>query len=140
MSLFVIAELAFIAACAGAVWLTTGSLKWELSYGTALCYGAALLLGQGLLRDLAIIARRKLKGEEKPEGARLSCLCAESSLGLLVIALGSAMLLVGIEDAVVFGQQNLTLTVSGVLVTGFLIKDYVVIVRKEKGHQNLIVW
>lgn len=133
-------ELGLICLGSGALWLSTPELSWTISYGTVLCYAAGLILGQGLIRDLALIVKRRVKGEAKTEGARLKCLCAESSLGLLVIVLGCAMLFLGIEKSVSFHQWGLTGTAFGIMVLGFLIKDYVVIVRKEKDHQNLIIW
>jgi hypothetical protein len=133
-------ELAVIGASSPILYLSTPGLNWTLSYGTLLCYAAALILGHGLLRDLAIIARRRLRGEPKAAGAPMKCLCAESSLGLLVIAIGSLTLLSGVEKTLVFTRLALSLTVLGVMLLGFLIKDYVVLIRKEEDHQNLIIW
>lgn len=133
-------ELGLIGVSSAALWLLTPDLAWTLSYGTVLCYAAGLILGQGLIRDLSIIIRRRLKGEAKPEGSRMKCLCAESSLGLIVIFLGCLMLFLGIEKSVTFDQWALSGTALGLMILGFLIKDYVVIVRKEKDHQNLIIW
>jgi hypothetical protein len=134
------AELGIVVAAGAALYFATSGLEWTLSYGKTLCYAAALILGQGLVRDLSIILKRKINKEEKPAGAKLKCLCAESSLGLLVITLGSLILLAGIDDEVKFTQLSLTATVSGIMILGFLIKDYVVMIRKEEDHQNLIIW
>lgn len=140
MRTFEWSELGLIVLSSGVLWLSTPDLSWTLSYGTLLCYAAGLILSQGLIRDLSLIVKRRLKGEAKAEGARLKCLCAESSLGILVILLGSAMLFLGIEKSVTLSRWALTATVFGIMILGFLIKDYVVIVRKEKDHQNLIIW
>lgn len=120
---------------------------WDLAWGTLLCYSAALLLGQGLIRDIALIIRRRAKGESTKPGTRITCLCAESSLGLLAIASGILLLLIGAPWRLSLPAWGSGALVAAVLALGFLIKDSVIKwtgrglrLEHDPEHANIIVW
>jgi hypothetical protein len=129
-------ELAAILLALGGLWLATGGLAWTLQFGTVVAYASAVILGQGLTRDLVRLAVDRRDGPKK----RMMCLCAESSIGILLLAAGLGLLLIGISDTVTLSQPKLVGLVAGLLVLGFLAKDYVLIVRKEKDHGSVLLF
>jgi hypothetical protein len=129
-------ELALIALVVAAAWLLAGDLVWTPRFGKVVCYSAALLLAQGLLRDFARLAFVRRSGEKR----RIGCLCAESTIGLLFVAIGVGLTLVGISDEVPIGRGALAALLGGILGVGFIAKDYVVSIRKEKDHASVVVW
>jgi len=131
------AELTAIVIAVPATWLATPALAWPLALGTAICYGAALLLGQGLVRDLIRLAQER--GRKSEEAQRIKCLCAESTVGLVAIAGGSLLLIGGIEETVVLTQTSLTGGIAGILVAGFIMKNYAISIRKIEDHNSVIV-
>lgn len=131
-------ELGLIVAAVGLVGFLTGGWTFEPAYGAALCYGAAVLLGQGLIRDLVILALRRNEPSD-PRQAEGLCLCAESSLGVLVILLGSLTLLVGVDQPIRLTSTGLAVALGGILLTGWMIKDHVLVLRHEPDHLNLLM-
>lgn len=129
-------ELALIALAPIAVF--AGNARWAPSLGTLVASSAALLLMQGLLRDLARIARFGRKSPLAPR--RIACLCAETSVGLPLVALGIALAASGASGEVALGRAGLAALVACVLGAGFVLKDYVVVLKKEKDHASVIVW
>ncbi len=117
-----------------------GDRVFEPRLGALIAYSAALLLGQGLVRDVARLAWRRLRGGGAGEGRRILCLCAESTIGLLLAGIGLALTLGGIRDTVALSGTGLTILVAAVLAAGFVAKDYVISIRKEKDHASVIVW
>jgi hypothetical protein len=132
-------ELALILASAPALWLASVELSWQPKLGTLLCDLAAVMLGQGLLRDLALLLRRRRAEGPPPPRAAEACLCVESTLGLLLLGAGALLLLGGLSEAVEVGQSGLGLGLPVFLLFGFAIKDYVLILRKDPDHANMIV-
>lgn len=128
-------ELALIVVAVAGCWLATSGLRWELSLGKLLAYSAALLLGQGLARDVLRILLRPRAGSTR----RIKCLCGESSLGLVLLIAGLGLLFLGIRDQVVLGRLGLSGLVAGVLVTGFVAKDYILVIRRETDHATIRV-
>ena len=108
---------------------------WNPRFGALLSYSAALVLGQGLIRDLVRLA---IQGRQEPT-RRMACLCAESTLGLTVLVAGAGLLLLGIEDRVSLGAGGITALVAAILVCGFVAKDYVLVIRKERDHGSVLV-
>jgi len=45
-----------------------------------------------------------------------------------------------VREPVELSQVSLTVSLAGLLLFGFVAKDYVVIVKKEKDHGSVIVW
>jgi hypothetical protein len=117
-------------------WLSAG-LRWTPAFSTLVGYSAALLLGQGLVRDVArLVIRRRAAGGSR----RIMCLCAESTIGLLLIGLAVGLTLLGLTETVAIGRIGLTLGLAAVLASGFVAKDYVLSIRKEKDHASVILW
>jgi len=88
----------------------------------------------------ATVARIILTRAKAGEKRRIACLCAESTVGLTLVILGIALTLAGVSDSVEIGRVGLTAGVAGVLAFGFVAKDYVISIRKEKDHASVIVW
>ncbi len=128
-------ECAVIAAVAVA-WAALAPRSWSGAAGTAIGMAGGLLLAQGLLRDIAKLALRRDSAEKK----RIVCLCAESSIGLLLVTSGAALALLGLNQPVTINSLALRLAPLAVLVLGFIAKDYVLVIRKEKDHGSVIVW
>jgi hypothetical protein len=116
----------------------TGGLAWQVPFGTAMGYGAAALLAQGLVRDVVTLALRRRSGGGAPR--RIGCLCAESTVGLLLVALAVGITLLGISEPVLLTRPRLVGALAAVLIGGFVAKDYVVIVRRETDHASIAVW
>ena len=131
-------ELALIAVTIGATWILAADLAWSPQLRWLFGYCAAVILGQGLLRDVVrLLVKRRQEGEQR----RIVCLCAESTLGLVLLVAGCGGLsMLGVEETRTLGQISLTLLVGALLVTGFLAKDYVVTVRRETDHASLVLW
>src|SRR5438552_15747530 len=113
-------ELALIALAPAATF--AANPRWEPSLGTLVAYAAALLLAQGLVHDLARIA---LLGRRSPLAPRrIACLCAETSVGVPLVALGVALAASGASGRVALGRSGLAALAGAVLVAGFFLKDY----------------
>lgn len=117
-----------------AVAAATGGLEWSLSLGTLVCYAAIVILGQGLVRDLA---RLLLRPGPSAKRERLPCLCAESTVGIGMVAAGAALLLVGSTAPLVLDRGELVLGLAGLLTFGFVSKDYVLILRRVEDHGSI---
>jgi hypothetical protein len=126
--LLVVSGWASLPAC----WLWEPQLRWLFGYA------AAALLGQGLLRDLArLVVRRGAALETR----RLTCLCAESGLGLTLLLVGAGGLTaLGVTQTVTLDPNRLALGLSGLLGLGFLAKDYVLVLQRVEDHATLRVW
>lgn len=130
-------ELGLIALAVAGAWFATPGLRWTPAVGTLLGYSAALLLGQGLIRDVAkLVARRVAEGQRQ----RIACLCAESSVGLGLLLVGATLTLLGLTEGVRVSHVGFVAGVAVVLVLGFVAKDYVITVRREKDHARIIPW
>lgn len=129
-------ELALIPVVAAAAFALAGSVRWAPRFGALIGYSAALLLAQGLIRDVARMLLFRAPGEKR----KIACLCAESTVGLLLVLVALGLTLLGIEDTIALGRAPLAGLILGLLVFGFIAKDYVIIIRKEKDHASVIVW
>ena len=128
-------ELLAILLLIPALYLALGELSWSPRVGALAAYGAGLLLGQGLVRDLV---RLVLEGRQQPT-VTLRCMCAETTIGVAVLLGGLGLLLLGIEQSVTLGGGGVTAGIAGVLLAGFAVKDYVLVVRKVKDHGRVRV-
>jgi hypothetical protein len=107
--------------------------SWELPLGRLVAYSAVVLLGQGLVRDLArLVARRRTAPTE-----RLLCLCAESSIGVLLVLVGIGLTLAGSDRPVPLSRGALTAGVAGLLLVGFVAKDWAIVLRRVEDHGTI---
>lgn len=126
-------ELVLIALGLGATWALGDGLSWSPRCGALAGYAAAVLLGQGLLRDLLRLAL----GGRVPVTRRMRCLCAESTLGLVLLVAGAALLLLGLEEPVQVDRARLVGGLAGLFGLGFVAKDYVLVIRREEDHGSI---
>lgn len=117
-------------------WALVAPASHRLPLAEAMGMSAALLLGQGLVRDLVRLARRR---KETAAARRIVCLCAESSVGLTLVVLAFAALFLGVDQPVVVSHGALQWAPALILGAGFVMKDYVVTVRRETDHASVIV-
>ena len=101
----------------------------------------SLLLTQGLLRDLALLYWISASDNEAKE---MQCMCMESSIGMSGIVLASIVLFSGIDRMLSVLPIYWLFIVPGVLIVGFVIKDYVISWRpwsiyKHKDHLTVVV-
>jgi hypothetical protein len=128
-------ELSLILA-ASAAWLFLAPTQWQAPVGEIVGDGAALLLAQGLVRDLVRLAwKRRQSGTTR----RILCLCAESSVGLTLIVLALAAVFLGIDQRLVVSHAALQVTPVLILAAGFVLKDYVLVIRRETDHGNVVL-
>jgi hypothetical protein len=129
-------EMALLAGAVGTFAAWPGEVIWTEAFGTVVGACAALLLGQGLARDLARLWVNRATSTEK---RRIACLCAESTIGLGLIAVALGVTALGIVEPVTLDHSELVLLAAVILGGGFIAKDYVVTVRKETDHGSVIV-
>lgn len=127
-------ELGLGAAALVAVAAATAGLEWSVSLGTLVCYAAIVVLGQGLVRDLA---RLLLRPGAPSKRERLVCLCAESTVGIGLVAAGAALLLVGSTAPLVIDRAELVAGLAGLFTFGFVSKDYVLVLRRVEDHGSI---
>lgn len=132
-------ELALVALLvAAAAVATPSSLAWSLSLGKLVAYSAVVLLAQGLVRDVARLTWRRARGAAAPAVTeRAPCLCAESSVGLILVTSGVLLSLAGVDERVVVGRTSLAVGLLGLLLFGFLAKDWVLVLRRVEDHATV---
>lgn len=130
-------ELPALGVALVATFLLTPGLAWTPEAGALMGYAAAVLLGQGLLRDLLRLA---LAGRSGAPRRRVPCLCAESTLGLGLLAAGLLLLGLGLGGPVALGRAGLVGGLAALFLLGFVAKDYVVVIRREEDHGSVAVW
>lgn len=127
----------------GAVTLGRGMLPSKIDIGEAVLLSAALLLVQGLVRD--IVRLRMARARSTGTVARVTCVCAESTLGVSLIVIGALL---------VFGTNPFVLRIPAVgwpsavgLVAafGFATRHLVIDwrtrrLRWEPDHMGVVVW
>lgn len=137
------AELAMIPAAGAGFWLASPLLPARPGLGTLLLVAAVLLLAQGLVRDLALLARRRRRAPtEQPRSAR--CLCVESAIGTSGVAAGLVLLGTGIGWRLAVPGWAWAVLAVAVTAAGFALKDHVMTwapwrIRREADHLNLLV-
>ncbi len=122
-------------------WLITTTLPKEMPIGHLILAISALLLFQSLIRDLVLLARKKKAAKNQSRSIR--CICLESSVGVTGILLGASVLGLGISYPIIMGRWGWSILTLLVLMTGFMIKDFVVESRpwrivRDKNHMNII--
>ncbi len=132
-------ELALVAlVVAAAAVAAPSSLAWSLPLGKLVAYAAVVLLAQGLVRDVARLVWRRARGAAAPAVTqRALCLCAESSVGLILVTSGVLLSLVGVEQRVVLGRAPLALGLLGLFMFGFVAKDWVLVLRRVEDHATV---
>ncbi len=131
-------EVALIIVGLAVAWMMIPATAWSLPFGKVVGYSAALLLTQGLVRDVV-----RMWLDRNKEGApkrRIGCLCAESTIGLLLVVIAIGLTLIGISQTIAIGRVEVTVVGALLLFGGFFAKDFVVIVRREKDHGSVVVW
>ena len=136
-------EVLLITALAPIGWLVSPQFSdamplWQLVLGLS-----ALLLTQSLVRDVAILLRRRHSTPNEPR-KEAQCFCLESTVGSTGVAAGAVLAGLGRSTLVTIGRWEFFLAMAGTMALGFLMKDLVIswkpfAVRREKDHLNLIV-
>lgn len=114
----------------------------KISLARLLMYCSALLLFQGLIRDLCYMySKKKTPEEEQPEAKQ--CMCVESSIGVLGLLIGIALLFSRLNTPLSLTSLRWVGLIGITLIFGFLIKDLVFYwrsfqIRREKNHSNII--
>lgn len=130
LGLIVLTVVAAVLIAADSRW--TPELRWVFGYA------AAVILGQGLVRDLARIALRRAPPVET---FKMTCLCAESSLGLVLLLVGAGGLtLLGVKETILIDQTRLGIGLLTLLLVGLFAKDYVVVVKRVEDHAAVRLW
>ena len=123
-------------------WLIAPVLPSELSSGKLILIMSALLLFQSLIRDFFLLA--SVKRMSHPVEYRVArCMCLESTVGITGILVGAGVLSLGIEQPVVISHGEWGALAMLIMVTGFIIKDFVVESRpwqivRDKSHVNIL--
>lgn len=136
-------EKVAIAVLVGGVALVRARLPVKIELGEAVLASAALLLVQGLIRDL--VRLRMARAQAKHSAPRVTCVCAESTLGASAIVIG--MLLVFALSPVVLRVPPIAwpIAVGLVSVFGFATRHLVLDwrtrrLRWEPDHTGVVVW
>jgi hypothetical protein len=122
-------------------------LPAALPLGEAILVGAALLLGQGLIRDLYLkyVAHAGQACQVDYSTGKAVSMCMESTLGILAIGVGAALLGSGVRTQLECAGWFWPGFVLVVGLAGFAMKDVVIDlkarrVRLEKDHRNVVLW
>lgn len=124
-----------------------GWLVWQLNMSNSLeltrivLYASALLLLQGLIRDITLLMISKPNANE--ETIQATCLCVESSIGMTGIIAGAVLIGIGFDSTLNMSPLKWSMGIMGVLVIGFLIKDFVIQaiplrIYRDKDHMNIV--
>ncbi len=136
-------ELGLIAATGVGVFVFTPARPAQIELGNFMLYCSALLLLQGLLRDIWLLIKgRKAARTGSSRVAR--CMCAESTVGITGLVVGAVSVGLGWGKPIVMTAWMSSAQVVLVLMTGFLIKDYVLElrpwrIRRDRDHLNVLV-
>ena len=128
-------ELVAIPLALALLYAFTRELSWSPRFGALVAYASALFLGQGLVRD---VVRLGIEGRKKAT-VKLLCMCAETTIGVVALVAGLAVLGIGIKDTVTLGGLGLTALAGAILAFGFVAKDYVLVLRKVTDHGGISV-
>ena len=121
-----------------AVVLFTADSRWSPELRWVFGYAAAVILGQGLVRDLVRIAFRRAPPAET---FKMACLCAESSLGLVLLLVGvGGLTLLGVKETILIDQTRLGIGLLTLLLVGLIAKDYVIVIKRVEDHAAVRLW
>jgi len=146
-------ELILIAFVSAAAWFLRASLPAELAIGELILAAAVMLLGQGLIRDLYVkFSASRAASAAQPDGPTppkkgLFCMCMESTIGVVGVVAGGALLLSGISARVQLPIFFWPACVALTCLFGFVIKNYVLDwqtwpwrIRREEDHSSVVFW
>jgi hypothetical protein len=111
---------------------------WQIVLGLSV-----LLLAQSLVRDVAILFRKRHSQTSEPR-QEAQCFCLESTVGMTGVIAGALFVGLGNAHQIPISHLEFSIAVMGILTLGFIIKDFVISwnpigARREKDHLNLIV-
>lgn len=134
-------EIAVIAALAAASWFAWPQSLNPLPWWKIVLGLSALLLAQGLIRDIAILLRRR---SHASISKTMQCFCLESTVGAGGVIAGIVLAGFAGTNQVTVTRWTFLFTVTATLAIGFLIKDLVITwnpigLRREKNHLNILV-
>ena len=138
---FTLLEKAELAGMGAATLLSSLAPSFEFRLGGIITCASLLLLLQGFCRDLWLW--RAARRNPTPDAPRYAaCMCVESTLGLTGILAAAGLTAFRFGPVYAITQPWLTLGVTAVLVTGFLLKDFVFQwspwrIYREKHHATL---
>ncbi len=137
-------ELALIAVAIGGSALVAPSLPTHVSLGGIALIVACTLFAQGLVRDLWLVTHPQPATSLMPASSGRPIICVESGLGIVIIIAGTALLALGVSTSFEFMRCTWTFLFAGVLVGGFVIKDWVLEarplrLRREPDHGTVIL-
>lgn len=134
-------ELIAIAAAVMAAYALAPWLPRHPALGEVVLAAAVLLLAQGLLRDLV----RLLATRRAPAARReMRCVCAESVVGVGVVAAGLGALGAGLDAPLAMDGWRWAAVVVAAAGTGLALRDVVIgwrplSVRREPDHDGIVV-
>ncbi len=108
--------------------------------GDFLRYAGLALLLQGLVRDVVLLVfhRRRLAATDDAPRAG-AWICLESTLGLGLIALSALCAAFDVRGTLVLSTRVLALLGALWWLFGYATRDYLIELRKETDHLNLLV-
>lgn len=118
-----IIELSLIVFVTLIVWFFSGLAPERLSVGGIIIFSAGVMFIQSLIRDLWIKLGVK---NDIPEENIGRCMCLESTLGTVVLALGIFFSIFGASIMVSIKPLFWPILVLALLIFDFLIKDFIV--------------
>ncbi len=128
------------------LWIVAPGLPDQVEAGSFLLIFSALILLQGLIRDLLKLLYSAPEPVPPQNCRETRCICLESVIGISGILLGILLTGFAVRGQVEMTRWCWSLTVMVVLATGFLIKDYVLIltpfrIYREKDRRRIrISW
>ena len=132
------AALGVLVAIGCGVWrFAAGSPPVVVELWQLITYTGVALLGIGLVRDLYI---KFLVKADAPKRAGEKLICFESLVGALLVAKGLALLGLGVARSFDTEVATLGVYLGALFVVSDLVKDVVVVFKREKDHLNLIPW
>ncbi len=141
-----IGELVLIFCIAWGVGLYRYYFPAKLEVGELVMQAAALVFAQSLIRDVWILFQQRKKSAKSTgeQSRQENCICLESAVGAVILLIGGILFFR--FDAVVSPSFGLmSVLVFGLLIVGFLIKNWVVVlyplsISYEPNHLNVLVF
>lgn len=133
----------------GAIPVVTALLGWlgprlglNLELGELIAGSALLILLQGFCRDLWLL-REARRNKSKSPARSAQCMCVESAMGLTGVVAGVGFVGFGLGRPVLVSTAALAAGAGGVMLTGFLLKDFVFAwspwkIYRERNHAQVI--
>jgi len=117
-------------------------LPFEIRVSSLMLFAASLLLIQSLCRDVGYLIAKRNK-DRLAEVKHLQCMCLESTVGIIGVIIGLLLFATHLGGYVLMNNTYWLILMAMVLITGFLIKDYVFEwnpwkIYKEKDHLNIV--